>query len=221
LATVDFFNCPAQSLVTVQRKTQNLSLKVPLLQGGYELLLRGVPRLRGKVLGAVLGVDFRNVGVHCRFFGTDRMKMGRNLSVGNYCWFEAVKAFAGQRYEPELSIGNDISTADFVHISCCHQIKIGHGCLIGSKVYIGDHTHGPTKDLLPENMLQHPVRRPLLNIDTVTIGDRCWIGDGALIFGGANISPGSIVGGNSVVRLKTRKASLIAGAPARIVRELE
>jgi carbonic anhydrase/acetyltransferase-like protein (isoleucine patch superfamily) len=55
-----------------------------------------------------------------------------------------------------------------------------------------------------------------------TIGDRCLIGIGAVILNRASIGERSIVGANALVT-ETKQfppASLIVGAPARVVREL-
>jgi acetyltransferase-like isoleucine patch superfamily enzyme len=53
----------------------------------------------------------------------------------------------------------------------------------------------------------------------VLIGDRVWIAHGSSVLKGSELGTGSIVASHSVVsRIKAPSASLIAGAPAKIVR---
>ena len=54
------------------------------------------------------------------------------------------------------------------------------------------------------------------------VGDRCLIGMGAILLGGSRIGEGSLVAAGAVVkeRFVVPPRSLVAGVPARIVREL-
>lgn len=51
------------------------------------------------------------------------------------------------------------------------------------------------------------------------IGDSCWIGPGAILVGGIHIGDGAIVAGGAVVVRDVPSGSVVAGNPARIVRE--
>lgn len=55
---------------------------------------------------------------------------------------------------------------------------------------------------------------------TPQIGDNVYIGPGAKIFGNVKINDGSVIGANSVVT-KTQPTGLIAGNPARWIRNIE
>jgi lipopolysaccharide O-acetyltransferase len=119
-----------------------------------------------------------------------------------------------------LVLGSRVAISDFTHISCVERIEIGDDCLLGSKVYIGDHSHGSVADLEQIRDVA-PAQRPLSDIAEIIIGEKTWIGDGAVILAGTRIARSSIVGANSVVRLKEERPALIAGVPARVIRYLD
>ncbi len=55
----------------------------------------------------------------------------------------------------------------------------------------------------------------------VVIEDNVWIGTGVIILPGVNIGEGSIIGAGSVVSRNVPAKSIVAGIPARIIRNLE
>lgn len=173
----------------------------------------GFSRLRAIFYRLLTGIRFRTAGKNLKIFGARVMKIGEGLSLGDGCWLHAVTSYKGIRYTPSLLIGNDVSFSDAVHVSCIKEIRIGSGTLVGSGVYIGDHSHGATK-LTPADMRVSPALRPLSEAAPIWIGDNVWIGDGARILAGSVIPDGSIVGANSVVKAKFTEPGVIAGVPA-------
>ena len=64
------------------------------------------------------------------------------------------------------------------------------------------------------------VRDRLIKEDAVAIDDDAWIGAGAILLPGVRIGLGAIVGAGSVVTRSVPPGSIVAGNPARIVRQL-
>lgn len=177
--------------------------------------------MRGLFYFMITGLFVKSIGVHPKIRGEGHIQLGENITVGDFCWIEAVTHYADQSFRPVLQIGRDISLSDFVHISCVRAITISDGTLIGSKVYIGDHSHGTySKGLSAEQLNIPPAVRHLGDIAPVRIGRNCWIGDNAVILAGTEIGEGCIIGANSVVRGNFPSFTVIAGSPARVVREL-
>jgi acetyltransferase-like isoleucine patch superfamily enzyme len=161
------------------------------------------------------------VGRLSKFRGIEHMRVGANLRVGDFCWIEAVAAYGGVGHAPDLVIGDDVAISDLTHISCVHSIFVGDGCLLGSKIYIGDHSHGRASSLTAGELAKPPALRALDDLAPIHIGARCWIGDGAVILAGTRLAAGSIIGANSVVKLQCDRPALIAGMPAQVVRYLD
>ncbi len=58
-------------------------------------------------------------------------------------------------------------------------------------------------------------------ISPVTIGNKAWIGFGAAILKGVTIGEGAVVAARSVVVKDVAPWTLVAGSPARVIKELE
>jgi acetyltransferase-like isoleucine patch superfamily enzyme len=56
--------------------------------------------------------------------------------------------------------------------------------------------------------------------EPITIGDDCFIGCGAVILRGVTLGKNCIVGANSVVTKSFEAGSVVAGAPAKLLRNL-
>lgn len=180
-------------------------------------------KIKASLLSLVYGHTFTSVGINFKLFIKPFKKTGnekiKKLRVGDNCWVEAVYHYGGDDFQPLLTIGENVALSDAVHISCAYKISIGKGVLIGSKVYIGDHSHGEYQGNRYQNIA--PANKPLSDFGEVIIGDNCWIGDNAVILGGSEIGEGCVIAANSVVRnLKVTQPSLIGGIPAKVIKTL-
>lgn len=103
-------------------------------------------------------------------------------------------------------------------------LKIGSFCSIASDVTIllgGNHntdwvTTFPFSVLFDE--FKHIAGHPVTKGDVV-IGNDVWIGTGALILSGVTIGDGAIVGARSVVTKNVEPYTVVAGNPARKIKE--
>jgi acetyltransferase-like isoleucine patch superfamily enzyme len=94
-------------------------------------------------------------------------------------------------------------------LSCFDHITIGSQCAISWNTNILDaNAHELIVDGLPR-----PRSSP------IAIGDNVWIGTGATILSGVTIGDGSVVAAGSVVTSDVPAMALVAGNPARIIRE--
>ena len=110
-------------------------------------------------------------------------------------------------------------------------IRIGDGCNVGrgsslvgrEGIVIEDHvTTGPNVYITDHNHsyddLEMPIGRQWLRSAPVRIGAGSWLGAGVIVLPGADIGRHVVVGAGSVVRGKVEDGTVVAGAPAHVVR---
>lgn len=158
------------------------------------------------------------LGPGCRIIGARHISFGRGVYANRDLWLQAVTSFRSQRFEPTIIIGNYVAFAESVHIAAIESVVIGNHVLTGSKIYIADHNHGIYKGARQSLPDEPPAHRTLSGGGRVTIGDNVWIGDNSVILGPASIGSGAIIGANSVVRGVVPSNSIVAGAPARLIK---
>ena len=96
-----------------------------------------------------------------------------------------------------------------VDIAATGLVAIGADCLIGTHVSIIDNDFHGVVD-----------RQRVPSPKPVIIGDNVWIGNRAIILPGVTIGEGAVVGAGSVVTRDVPARTVVAGNPARVVREL-
>lgn len=123
-------------------------------------------------------------------------------------------------YGSNIHVGREC----FINYNCTFlddaPITLGDGVMIGSGVTIATPCHPLLKE---ERMVtEYPDgRHDLEYAKPVTIGANCWICSSATIVGGVTIGAGSIVAAGAVVTKDVPANSLVAGVPARVIRQLD
>ena len=125
----------------------------------------------------------------------------------------------------EISIGEYCYVGEQSHIWSAASISIGDRVLISHNVNIFDsltHPINPLKRHLHYQQIitcGHPAQVDLEEAP-IRIGNDAWIGCLALVLRGVTIGEGAIVGAGSVVSKDVPPFTIVAGNPARVVREL-
>jgi maltose O-acetyltransferase len=94
----------------------------------------------------------------------------------------------------------------------CAKVTIGSNVLLGPNVQLFCPGH-PLDPKLREGPLGPEFGLP------ITIGDDVWIGGGAIILPGVTVGNGATVGAGSVVTRDVAPSTVVAGNPARVVRD--
>lgn len=109
------------------------------------------------------------------------------------------------------------------HISIGKNVFINHGCSfldLGGIVIEDDVLIGPKVNLVTENHPIDPANRKSLDLKKVIIKKNAWIGAGATILPGITVGENAIVGAGSVVTKDVLPNTIVAGVPAKIVKEI-
>ena len=91
------------------------------------------------------------------------------------------------------------------------EVRIGNNVLFGPNVQIYTATHPLDTE---QRIALQEYAKP------IEIGDNCWIGGGAIILPGVKIGKNSIIGSGAVVTKNIPDNVIVAGNPAKIIKNL-
>lgn len=112
------------------------------------------------------------------------------------------------RGKKNITIGDDVSIAAFVHMWGHGGITIGNRVMIGSHTAITSLTHNPEA----EHMYFSKISKP------VVIEDDVWIGSHAMIMPGVTIGKGTVIGAGAIVTSDIPPMVIAMGSPAKVIR---
>ncbi len=161
--------------------------------------------------GEVRRDAFRAIGTNVIFefgvlvFHPENITLGSNIYIGHYA---IIKAY----HRNEMTIGDGTWIGQQCMFHAAGGLRIGRNVGIAPGVRILTSQHAdPGRDL--------PLARGDLETAKVVIEDDANIGWGALILPGVTIGRGSLVGAGSVVTRSVEPYAVVAGVPARMLRE--
>lgn len=107
-----------------------------------------------------------------------------------------------------LTLNHQASVGDRAHAYCLAKVFIGTGAIVAQEAYLCTGTHD----------FSHP-NRPLQTA-AISIGNDVFIGSRAFVLPGVSVGANTIVGACSVLTRSVPSNVLVAGNPARFVREI-
>lgn len=139
--------------------------------------------------------------------------LGRNVGIGANAFFLPVTSNNGHSYNPIIIVGEGTWIGKGCSIAAINRVEIGKHVLFAGQVHITDHSHGYED-------IAYPIPpQPLVTKGPVIIEDDCWLGFGCEILSGVHIGKHCVVAARAVVTKDVPAYSIVAGNPARIVKQ--
>ena len=137
-----------------------------------------------------------------------RLSVGEGTLFEPGCWLT---------FGPEarVEIGEGCFLNRNVMLAAFERIEIGDHVMFANGCFIGDADHAYDDPDVPVTWQGFVGRGP------VRIGSNCWFGVNCVVTGGVTIGDRCVIGANSVVTKDIPSGVIAAGAPAKVIREIE
>jgi acetyltransferase-like isoleucine patch superfamily enzyme len=137
-----------------------------------------------------------------------RLEVGANALLEPGVWITAPGT-------ARVKIGEGTFLNMGVMVAAEQLVEIGDHCMLANGCFVTDSSHrfdDPDKPITWQGFESKGPTR---------IGDNCWLGANAVVTSGVNIGERCVVGANSVVTKNIEAFSVVAGAPATVIRKIE
>jgi acetyltransferase-like isoleucine patch superfamily enzyme len=141
------------------------------------------------------------------------------IIIGDNVTLSGVTTLVGSKLalNPTLTVGDGTYIGYQTTIVSGRGVRIGRHVLIANRVFIAADDGHPLE--AAARIANEPARPQ--DVKTITIGDAAWIGEAATVLKGVTIGEGAVVAAGAVVTKDVAPYTVVAGNPARVVKELK
>jgi acetyltransferase-like isoleucine patch superfamily enzyme len=137
-----------------------------------------------------------------------RLTIGEGTLLEPGCWLTLAP-------EARIAIGAGCFLNRNTMLAAQERIEIGDHTMLANGCFVGDAEHRYDDPDTPVTWQGFSSKGP------VRIGANCWFGVNCAVTGGTEIGDRCVVGANSVVTGDVPAGTIVAGAPARVIRKVE
>ncbi len=137
-----------------------------------------------------------------------RLQVGAGVLLEPNVWITAPG-------DARISIGAGSFLNQGVMIAAEELVEIGEHCMLANGCFVTDASHRYDDPERPITWQGFTSKGP------TRIGDNCWLGANVVVTSGVSIGERCVIGANSVVTRDIAPFSVAAGAPAKVLRQVE
>ena len=154
------------------------------------------------------------IGDYCKIYSPkkNRIVIGNSFTLNDFSVIELSKS--AKSVIGSIRIGDNCGFGEYSYINGVGGLKIGSDVIAGQYLSIHPQNHS-----IIENETELFRLKPTKEIGIV-IGNNVWIGAKVTILDGSKIGNNSVIAAGAVVKAEFPDNVLIAGVPARIIKEL-
>lgn len=164
----------------------------------------------------VLRMMCASVGERLRMEQIPSISGGAQVHLGDDVWLSGSLTVFGGRVlasPPEFRVGNRSFIGAKCTFSVARLIEIGDDVLIATGCTVSDFSGHP---LDPDKRIAHVQVSPE-EVRPVRIGNKAWLGRGAMVLPGVTIGEGAVVGAGAVVTKDVPAGGICVGNPGRLL----
>jgi acetyltransferase-like isoleucine patch superfamily enzyme len=139
----------------------------------------------------------------------------RNIAIGSHVRIDSNVTFAS--VSGSLTIGNYVHIGGGSHINCTGGVSIGDFVAISQGVKIYSASDDYSGEFMTNPTVPMHLRRD--QVGEVVIGRHVVIGSGSVILPGVHLADGAAIGALSVVKNDVAEFTIVAGSPAKFIRQ--
>ena len=159
-----------------------------------------------KIRGLQSGKGTRIGKIHCDW--PNKINIGTDCEIQDDVDFRLWQPFNDSSY---IKMGENVFIGHACEFVCNTKIIIGNNVMLAPRVSIYAENHVfDNPDIL--------IRDQGVAYQTVIIEDDCWIAANSIILAGVTIGKGSVVAAGSVVTENVAPYSVVAGVPAKFIK---
>ena len=163
----------------------------------------------------------------CNYYSIEAQKITCELNYNFHDFDERRELFSnliGQELDEEFRVFTPFFTDFGKNIHIGRNVFINAGCKFQDQggIYIGDNALiGHNVVMATLNHEENPESRANLIAAPIRIGNKVWIGSNATILPGVTIGDGAIIAAGAVVTKDVEEESIVAGVPAKFIRNVK